>query len=123
MNEHNPSEVMDQRKSLVSEGNSLSARIQEYEDLLAKRNEEIALLQTMVENANAMRSSLENQLLELQQLQQHFTELKRMAEKTKDTISSSPLMSRTQYEEQIALLVEENASLKLQLASAEKGMQ
>ena len=83
---------------------------------------EITLLQNMVENANAMRSNLENQLLELKQLQNHFSELKTLADKTKEnTIQAiSPIMSRAQYDEQIALLTEENEALKQELAKIKR---
>jgi len=122
MNEQDSIIVMEQLKSLMSEGNSMSARILEYEQLLQKRNEEITLLQNMVENANAMRSNLENQLLELKQLQNHFSELKTLADKTKEnTIQAvSPIMSRAQYDEQIAFLTKENEALRQELAKIKR---
>lgn len=113
----NLKEVMDQLKSLVSEGNSMAARIQELEHVIRMRDQEIIMLQNMVDEANAMRSELENQLEELKQMQGHFAEIKQMTEASRATNSMrhAPIMSKKHYDEQIAGLKEQNTLLKVQL--------
>lgn len=113
----NTNEVMDQLKSLIGESNSMAERIREYEHLLRVRDQEIELLQQMVEDAHILRSSLENQLQELRDLQQHFNELSEITAASKRSSSNAhtPIQSKQHYEEQIDHLKEHNTLLQVQL--------
>lgn len=113
----NTNEVMDQLKSLIGESNSMAERIREYEHLLRVRDQEIELLQQMVEDAHVLRSTLENQLQELRDLQQHFNELSEItaASKRINSTAHTPIQSKQHYEEQIDRLKEHNTLLQVQL--------
>ena len=114
-------EFLVQIKSLISEGNSMAARLAEFEYIITKKNNEIDLLQDMLSEATALNSTLENQIETLQNIQQGIDNA--------TTLQYSPSMvDNTAFdvevekdepanEEDIDELKEKNRSLKTQIVA------
>ena len=77
-------DVLGKFKQLVSENKSLAERLKEFEKIVSARDFEIEMLNQMVSEASAMRSTVENQLLELQTLREQIEEMKRFIGKMAD---------------------------------------
>ena len=77
-------DVLGKFKQLVSENQSLTERLKEFEKIVSARDFEIEMLNQMVSEASAMRSTVENQLLELQTLREQIEEMKRFIGKMAD---------------------------------------
>lgn len=77
-------DVLGKFKLLVSENQSLTERLKEFEKIVSARDFEIEMLNQMVSEASAMRSTVENQLLELQTLREQIEEMKRFIGKMAD---------------------------------------
>lgn len=70
--------IFDKLKQVLSENNSLMERLNIATATIASRESEIAVLQQMLDEANEMRSHVENKLRELEFLQQQLDEMKRL---------------------------------------------
>ena len=77
-------DVLGKFKLLVSENQSLTERLKEFEKIVSARDFEIEMLNQMVSEASAMRSTVENQLLELKTLREQIEEMKRFIGKMAD---------------------------------------
>jgi len=62
-------------KKLLAENKSQEARLQEYTKIINSRDHEIEMLQTMLSESNAYRSSIDNQLHELSDLKKFIGDL------------------------------------------------
>lgn len=63
-------------KKMLAENKSLQARLEEYAATISSRDNEIAMLQTMLAEADEYRSGTDNQLKELEGLQFYVNDLK-----------------------------------------------
>ena len=72
--------ILSEYKKLLALNMSLEARLNDYSQMIKERDNEIIMLQQMLTEANSYRSSLDNEVNELQQLQQGIAQLKRQAE-------------------------------------------
>ena len=63
-------------KKLFAENKSLEIRLEEYAKIINSRDKEIAMLQTMLSEANEYRSSTDSRLKELKELQGYINNLK-----------------------------------------------
>ena len=66
-------------KKLGAENKSLQARLEEYAIIINSRDREIDMLQKMLTEANEYRSSVDNELRELKELQQYLGNLQLQA--------------------------------------------
>jgi chromosome segregation ATPase len=110
--------LLEQIKTLVSEGNSMAKRLEESEYIIGSRDKEIEFLQQMVTDANTFRSSLENQLIELQEMKDGMKVMKQLADTasyTKEGLTAKQDSLLKEHSE-ISRLKNENAQLALQLA-------
>ena len=69
-------------KSLLALNSSLAARLEEHAGIIRDRDNEIAMLQSMLTEANAYRSNLDNQVFELKEVQQSIQQLQQQLEGT-----------------------------------------
>jgi seryl-tRNA(Sec) selenium transferase len=81
---------MDRLKHLVSENNSLSAKLEECRQIIVSRDNEIEVLHNMVAEAGAMRSVTDNKIEELGLLQDYIAEIKEVVQKVPLTEAGSP---------------------------------
>ena len=77
-------DVLGKFKLLVSENQSLTERLKEFEKIVSARDFEIEMLNQMVSEASEMRSTVENQLLELKSLREQIEEMKMFIGKMAD---------------------------------------
>lgn len=73
-------ELMERLKHLVSENNSLAAKLEECRQIIASRDKEIDLLHNMVAEAGAQRSVTDNKMEELDLLQDYIAEIKQVVQ-------------------------------------------
>ena len=74
--------ILSEYKKLLALNMSLEARLNDYSQMIKERDNEIIMLQQMLTEANSYRSSLDNEVNELQQLQQGIAQLKQQAEES-----------------------------------------
>jgi hypothetical protein len=112
-------EFLQQIKSLISEGNSMAARLAEFEQILSKKNNEIDLLQDMLSEATALNSTLENQIETLQHVQQGIDNatLLHYNPTTIDTTPDEIDDTEDDVIDNMNGLKEKNRSLKTQIAA------
>jgi predicted nucleic acid-binding Zn-ribbon protein len=67
-------------KKLLAENKSQQIRLEEYAEIINSRNNEIEMLQTMLLEANENRSSMDNQLNQLKELQRHINDLQQQSD-------------------------------------------
>jgi len=75
-------DILGEYKKLLALNMSLEARLDNYSQMIKERDNEIIMLQQMLTEANSYRSSLDNEVNELQQLQQGIAQLKQQAEES-----------------------------------------
>lgn len=113
-------EFLMQIKSLISEGNSMAARLAEFEQILSKKNNEIDLLQDMLSEATALNSTLENQIETLQNIQQGIDNATTL-HYNPSTIDTTAFALEDELaepvHEDIDELIEKNRSLKTQIVA------
>ena len=74
-------EILDRLKLLIGENKSLQAMLEEYKFIVDARDKEIIMLQQMLTGANAMKSQVDDKLLELEELQEYIGKIKKVEEK------------------------------------------
>lgn len=112
-------EFLLQIKSLISEGNSMAARLAEFEQILSKKNNEIDLLQDMLSEATALNSTLESQIDTLHNAQQGIDNATSLHYNPTiiDTTPNEIEDTDDDITENMNWLKEKNRSLKTQIAA------
>lgn len=80
MNNTGNSDLLTAFKKLLAENKSQEARLEDYAKIINSRNNEIDMLQTMISDANEYRSTMDNQVKELKDLQGYISNLQQLVE-------------------------------------------
>jgi chromosome segregation ATPase len=113
--------ILSEYKRLLALNMSLEARLDDYSQMIKERDNEIIMLQQMLTEANSYRSSLDNEVNELQQLQQSIAQLKQQAEEspyagTSRHLRAGAIVSVNQQLENLKL---QYTSLQVQLSEVQ----
>jgi DNA repair exonuclease SbcCD ATPase subunit len=80
MNPSSATELVEKLKRMVSESHSIAAQLDEYQESIKSKDEEIQLLQTLLDESHAHISKLETRLEEFESLQNKLEELDAFAD-------------------------------------------
>ncbi|MEO6718727.1 MAG: hypothetical protein ABIN67_00130 [Ferruginibacter sp.] len=80
MENYNDIDILGEYKKMLALNKSFEARLDEYARILKGRDEEIEMLQEMLNEATSYRSSIDNQVNELKELQRNISQLQQNAE-------------------------------------------
>lgn len=105
-------------KKLLAENKSQQDRIDEYADIIKSRDNEIAMLQTMLSEANEYRSSMDSKAVELKDLQQYINDLQQQVMQSGYLVSGrrQQLNNAASATEQLVNIKPAHAYLQTQLA-------
>lgn len=112
------SDLLTAFKKLVAENKSQQSRLEEYTAIIRSRDNEIEMLQSMLSEANEQRSSTDNQLTELKELQRFLSNLQQQVSgntfypASNQQQTSNPVSA----EQQLEALQQAHAQLKAQLS-------
>ena len=113
--------ILSEYKKLLALNMSLEARLNDYSQMIKERDNEIIMLQQMLTEANSYRSSLDNEVNELQQLQQGIAQLKQQAEESSYAGTSRHLRpgETVSMNQQLESLKLQYTSLQVQLSEVQ----
>ena len=118
MDNSGSSDLLTAFKKLVAENKSQQSRLEEYTAIIRSRDNEIEMLQSMLSEANEQRSSTDNQLTELKELQRFLGNLQQQV--SGNTYYSAGNQQQTgnpvSAEQQLEALQQAHAQLKAQLS-------
>ncbi|MEO6734318.1 MAG: hypothetical protein ABIN01_24060 [Ferruginibacter sp.] len=105
-------------KQLQAQNNSQAERLEEYAKIVTSRDNEIDLLQKMLSEADAHRSSMDNNLKELMQLRLYIHDLQQQAAASSFMIAGRSQQAgvKVSAEQQLEELKVSYTNLQLQLA-------
>ena len=118
MDNSGSSDLLTAFKKLVAENKSQQSRLEEYTAIIRSRDSEIEMLQSMLSEANEQRSSTDNQLTELKELQRFLSNLQQQVSgntfypASNQQQTSNPVSA----EQQLEALQQAHAQLKAQLS-------
>ena len=104
-------------KKLLAESKSQEARLEDYAKIIYSRDNEIEMLQTMLNEANEYRSSIDAQVKELKDLQSYMNGLQLQASSSVYSVTGGKRSSseNVSIEQQFEKLQQEYAYLQTQL--------
>ena len=110
-------DIVEKLKHVIAENRSLATRLEEYKLIVEARDTEIDMLHTMVSEANAMRSSLDNDLLELESLKEYMGQIKTVAA---TAITGASYFGQNENKsDQLKNMKEQHARLQMQATEME----
>lgn len=113
-------DVIGDIKSMVALNSSLSARLDDYAKIIGDRDREIEMLQAMLTEASAYRSTLDTQVDELKHLQENLKQLHNQMEGSSYIATNRQAGTNSSIEQQFESLKLQYTYLQTQLSDLQK---
>jgi chromosome segregation ATPase len=112
------SDLLESFKKLLAENKSYESRLEDYSRIIYSRDNEIQMLQSMLSEANEYRSTIDEQVKELNELKRNLIDIQRQAATSTYMINGHQqrTMETVSPEMQLDNLKQDYAYLQLQLA-------